>query len=81
MSYEGEAFGMVTIPDVDLPGDVADWLIEQSAQFGQSPGEWIANLVTTYARRELAEQARKARKHLPGGGIRYYSYPNAEREA
>lgn len=54
MSYEGEAFGIIPIPDVEVPGDVADWLLRQARIYGQSPGEWIGRLVTTAARLEMA---------------------------
>lgn len=54
MSYEGEAFGIVPVGDVELPGDVADWLIRMSGLYGQSPGEWISSLIVTYVRVEMA---------------------------
>lgn len=52
MSYEG--FGMVAIPDVEVPGDVADELARKAAIYGVSPGELIARLAVNVVRMEKA---------------------------
>lgn len=70
MDYEGPATPVVRIPDVEVPRDVAEWLTRQAASLSWSCGEWLAHLVTVYARMDRAATNAGLREVVEGGLVK-----------